>query len=986
MSKKFTNSRKWPFLFLTALLFVFNQALTDTGGPGSGYTGAPSESNCTSCHSGTVNSGYFLNRLNLISGMSNNQYIPDSTYAITIRMVTPGCNKFGFQTTVLNSSNAKVGTFTITNSAITQLYSGTRDYVGHTSSGTTPSHTDSTQWTFNWKAPSTNVGTVTFYVACNVANNNSGNSGDTIYTKSFPIQVSANLPVAQITTDKNSVCIGDSVFFQGSGTNNPTGYNWTFPGGTPSTSTLQNVWVKFAAVGTPNCSLRVSNSTGNSTIVTKSISVLSQPIATIGVTGATTFCQGDSVKLQGNSGTGLRYQWLRDGNQLTNDTLNVYYAKASGSYTLKVTNSNGCSRVSSAVSVTVNPIPAIPLVSAPINTICSGDSIRVATQPQVGVSYNWLLGGNSFGAPNDSVVYLKTAGTYTVRVTNSNNCSLTSQGFSLSVTQSPTAGIIRLGNATICQGDSVILRSQSRVSGDTYQWLVNGNPIANATDTQIVVKNNGTYSLRVTRVSCSSVSASEVISVLALPTTNFTSSPSGCTFLLTADTAPGYQYQWRLNNVDINAATSRSFLANASGNYSVRITSPNTCSATSSSQPITLLNVPVANISSNKSPAICLPDSVTLTADPTIGTIQWNLNGNPINNANGQTYIAKATGNYSISVTNTTCTNTSNIITVSVKTVPSAMITPSGSQNLCQGDSLKLSVPQGSGLSYVWTNNSSVIAGATSHEYFARSSGIYKVVVSNGNCDSVSQSVPVVVRSRPVSVLTATDTSFCQGDSVLLSVASGTGLTYSWVQNGSPIIGATGATFRAKTQGNYSVIVSDSFCSATSNTLFIREKALPPIPVITKTGNTLNSSAANGNQWLLNGNPISGANSQTFTPNQNGTYKVKVTSPDGCSSESVDFVFVNNSIGDFGSNGAGFLLYPNPAQQFFSLSYSALTPRVLQISLFNTEGKLVELFNEIKMDDGNNQIIFNIDHLPAGLYFVEVKTEINNVVYKLSKQ
>jgi hypothetical protein len=78
------------------------------------------------------------------------------------------------------------------------------------------------------------------------------------------------------------------------------------------------------------------------------------PAATITPQGPTTFCAGDSVILQANSGTGLTYQWKKGAANITGATLLNYTAKTGGTYKVVVTNSNSCSKTSAGTVITVN--------------------------------------------------------------------------------------------------------------------------------------------------------------------------------------------------------------------------------------------------------------------------------------------------------------------------------------------------------------------------------------------------------------------------------------------------------------------------------------------------------------------------------------------------------------------------------------------------------------------------------------------------------
>src|SRR5688500_16504181 len=135
-------------------------------GPPAGHTGAPGEVTCTICHAGPVEGGEFT-----ITVPQN--YVPGQTYQVVVTHVNPDATRrrWGFQLTALNASNMMAGTFANLN-ANTQVVGGIgRDYIEHTGQGTFPGQAGGAMWGFNWTAPATNIGPVTFYAAGNQANN-----------------------------------------------------------------------------------------------------------------------------------------------------------------------------------------------------------------------------------------------------------------------------------------------------------------------------------------------------------------------------------------------------------------------------------------------------------------------------------------------------------------------------------------------------------------------------------------------------------------------------------------------------------------------------------------------------------------------------------------------------------------------------------------------------------------------------------------------
>ncbi len=381
-----------------SFILVLSSAIMSASGPGGGYANAPGESNCTSCHGGTIitSGNTNLTNIRLTSAFHGGGYVPDSVYNIELTFKQSGKVKFGFEVTVLDKSNNACGTLTATNTRVSKATSGSREYIQHTFTGTSTVATDSTRWVFRWKAPNSNVGKVSFWVVVMAANNNSTNdAGDIIYGKRFDIDPSPQLPKATAFTNDSVTCTNYTVTMSGSGTNSPTTYNWKFfptSGTTPTTSTVQNPTVKFATSGTKMAILSVKNSLGVSAPDTFLINVNQSPVATILNTNPTNICKGDSVLVNANTGTGLTYLWLHN-----NKTTRSIYIKDPGTYNVKTTGTNGCSSTSINWVLNQYPEPSITISKGSTNdTVCeSYNETFTATGTNVGVndSILWYLDG-----------------------------------------------------------------------------------------------------------------------------------------------------------------------------------------------------------------------------------------------------------------------------------------------------------------------------------------------------------------------------------------------------------------------------------------------------------------------------------------------------------------------------------------------------------------------------------------------------------------
>ena len=83
---------------------------------------------------------------------------------------------------------------------------------------------------------------------------------------------------ADFTTDRTTICVGDAISFEDDSYNAATGWNWSFNGGQPATSTAQNVTVTYTQPGLYSVSLSATDgATNDSEVKTNYIRVLPTP-------------------------------------------------------------------------------------------------------------------------------------------------------------------------------------------------------------------------------------------------------------------------------------------------------------------------------------------------------------------------------------------------------------------------------------------------------------------------------------------------------------------------------------------------------------------------------------------------------------------------------------------------------------------------------------------------------------------------------------
>lgn len=185
------------FFVLALLLITWQLAYTySNSAPPSGYTNAPGEPNCTSCHSSTLlTSGALWSTITLTTSVSLSSLQPNTTYPISLTFSDPTNTKYGFELVALPTSataaTPSIGNLVATNTQTVVTASSGRQYMSHSALGTAaPANTKT--WTFNYTTPSSFSGGINFYVVVNSANDDGTSSGDQIYAKIFSSTV---LPV-----------------------------------------------------------------------------------------------------------------------------------------------------------------------------------------------------------------------------------------------------------------------------------------------------------------------------------------------------------------------------------------------------------------------------------------------------------------------------------------------------------------------------------------------------------------------------------------------------------------------------------------------------------------------------------------------------------------------------------------------------------------------------------------------------------------------
>jgi len=143
----------------------------------------------------------------------------------------------------------------------------------------------------------------------------------------------------------------------------------------------------------------------------------------------------------------------------------------------------------------------------------------------------------------------------------------------------PAKPIITASKIEICPGDTLTLTTN--VSADRYEWTLNGVALAVGGTTRVVVREAGTYRLKVFGSGCSAVSDEITVKYLPAPTVDV--SPAGPLTICSGDsvvlstTTTAATFEWLRDGFILPGATSRTLTVRQAGDYQVRIATAAGC-------------------------------------------------------------------------------------------------------------------------------------------------------------------------------------------------------------------------------------------------------------------------------------------------------------------------------------------------------------------------------------------------------------------------
>lgn len=610
----------------------------------------------------------------------------------------------------------------------------------------------------------------------------------------------------------------------------------------------------------PSATIYVLVKKGTCATVVQLQLTVSQSVTPTITASAPAICGSNSVTLTSNYATGNTWS--------TGQTSQSITVSTPGTYTLTVTTGN-CTGSAATITLAADADPNLQISGN--NFYCTGGTTTLTATGTGISSYLW-----STGATTPSIT-VSSAGTYTVTATMPGGCQFQK---SVTVTQSPVPSV-QNASQTTCSDSSTftfnLTTSEpniSSTSGVTFTYYTNlGDATAgNANFIAVPTAHNSGNAIIYVRVSngnCFAI-AELLLTVVVTPTPTITqSAPAIC-----AGTPVTLTSSYATGNVWSTGQTTQSITVTTPGTYSLTTSNGNCVSAPVS---VNIVSNPNPNVQITGNLAFCQGGSTTLTATATGTGLTYSWS----NGGNAASTTVNAAGTYTVTVTTSGGCQFTASATVTSQPAPVINIVQPG-QIDCTNPTVTINASGSTfqtGATILWTASAggNIVSGANTLTPTVNQGGNYTLTITNPtglNCSS-SQTVTVVKNTTPPVIgVTASTTTVCSGDPVVLT-ASG-GVIYTWT-------GLTGTgdtqTVNPTTTTTYTVTgTAGNGCPGNTASITINV-----VPAITSTledvmfckglSGILDAGSGPNYTYLWN----TGETTQTITVDTPGTYTVTIS-------------------------------------------------------------------------------------------------------------
>ncbi|MCI5058635.1 MAG: PKD domain-containing protein [Flavobacteriales bacterium] len=803
-------------------------------------------------------------------------------------------------------------------------------------------------------------------------------------------------PIANFSADDTLVCEGATVHFTNGSVNGST-YQWSFPGGSPSTSNLQNPTVIYNNHGTYNVTLIANNANGSDVITKTGYIVVDSTLACAIIlpTNTTlpdlTTCNGILYDDGGPSGD---------------------YSQNSDSYvTIAPANATSIDFWFNSFGMEGDSGTTVP---------CGWDFIQVFDGPNTNspVIDKWC------GDNIPSGTYSSTGGSITIYFHSDQLIVDTGFEFEWSCNTSgggglPPAADFTANNTTICPGQTVNFTDLSS-NATSWNWAFNGGTPGSSTSQNPTVTYNtpGTYAvtLQATNSAGTDIELKQgFITVNAAPNASFVANSNNLIASFFDGSANTTSWSWAFGDGNSSAVQNPTHTYAASGTYNVCLTASNTNGCPNST---TCMNVtvqdssgtggglpPTANMALSAN-SVCQGNQINFydqsANNPT--SWQWTFQGGTPATSNQQnpvvSYNFPGTYDVSLIVANANGVDTiENAGWITVHQQPNPSFASSINSLLVNFTDLSVGAS-----SWSWNFGDGSTSSLQSPTHTYSSAGTYTVclTVHNAGCGNATQCDSITVSGggggqAPSAAYSVSNNNVCEGNSVqFFDQSTNNPQAWSWTfQGGSPATSnLQNPTVSYSAAGTYNVTLVASNGSGLDSV--VSQAAInvyaSPVAAFNFIAQGLTvafqdaSSAATSWTWGFGDGSFSNASSPTYTYATPGTYQVCLTADNPacsddlkCDSITVDSTSSSTSISENLPGITGLRIYPNPARDELFIELDEVHGDYLEIRLIDYLGKShFNYVNNDKVTDFRKSI--NVTNLSSGAYIILINGAPHRIV------
>ncbi|MBL7926543.1 MAG: PQQ-dependent sugar dehydrogenase [Bacteroidia bacterium] len=313
-------------------------------------------------------------------------------------------------------------------------------------------------------------------------------------TDTVKLYPACSKPKAKIATSNTTICKGSSITLIDSSTVAST-YKWITNGGTPSISYIKSPTITYHTPGTYNVKLVVTNPEGADSVTKSGLITVGGYANNSIVATIDTICNTQNTTLDCNVSNASSYKWFKNGTLINGVGTQTQQVNEAASYSVSVTDINGCTGTATKVIAQRAVIPQI--TSNKNMPICFNDSVILTGTNTANTLLTWKRNGKPISGANATSYTASQSGSFLLQT---NQAGCIGKSNTIQVLLSPVYTIAADGPLTFCSNDSVVISCTNPQGTYAYQWKKNNVNITGATSSAYVAKSAGNYIVIVTDV------------------------------------------------------------------------------------------------------------------------------------------------------------------------------------------------------------------------------------------------------------------------------------------------------------------------------------------------------------------------------------------------------------------------------------------------------------------------------------------------------